>query len=143
MIDGAVHLGFTGSRHGLTGPQADVLRSVLASLIGEQITVLHHGDCVGADAQGAEIARELGYFLEAHPPGDSRLRAYSPACVTHEPLGYLERDQAIVALSEALVAAPATLAEQSRSGTWFTVRRAREAGLPVIVVTPDGVGTLD
>lgn len=41
-------LGFTGTRQGMTDYQQAQVRRFL---VAYQCTILHHGDCIGADAQ--------------------------------------------------------------------------------------------
>lgn len=135
-----IAVGFTGSRGGLTSAQGDALAVVLSNmLLKEGARQLHHGDCIGSDASAARIARNLGYRTVAHPPANPRLRAHAPADDVRKPLPYKERDRAIVAVTLALIACPATDYEVLRSGTWYTVRRAREAGRRLIVIGPTGV----
>lgn len=47
--------------------------------------------------------------------------------------GYMKRNDAIVEHSDVLVAFPKTDEEELRSGTWATIRRARKAGVPVLL----------
>ena len=61
------HIGFTGSRNGLSDAQTAALAQVLVSL--EPLT-LHHGDCVGADAHAHQIAEAAGWPTVTHPPLD-------------------------------------------------------------------------
>jgi len=50
----------------------------------------------------------------------------------------LERNSDIVADSDLLLATPRFYEEELRSGTWATVRRARKANKPLIIVWPNG-----
>lgn len=142
MID----IGFTGTRGRLTEAQEESLRETFAALsrAGGGDTVLHHGDCVGADVFAHAVAWFSGYRIVAHPPTDEKHRAPSgetgDANFRHPPKPYMERNEDIVAESDVLVAAPSVSELASpRSGTWATVRRARAAGVPVRVVYASGV----
>jgi predicted Rossmann fold nucleotide-binding protein DprA/Smf involved in DNA uptake len=90
-------------------------------------TDLHHGAAVGADQHAAHVAALLGFRLTAHPATAGR---------------ELARNREIVAACDVLVATPATEREVLRSGTWATVRYARQAGKPVLLLPPNGGATV-
>jgi hypothetical protein len=139
-------VGFTGTQQGMTMVQADTCAIVLSGL---EPVEFHHGDCVGADAQACEIVWRLPWCYEgkikvvSHPPDNDKKRAHTQAHVELPPLPYLERNQKIVDATEILVAAPAAMNEEGRSGTWATVRYARKKGKPVLLVLPDGQNVMD
>jgi hypothetical protein len=134
MTDTIVRIGLTATRHGLSQPQKEALRSVLAGNAG----TFHHGLCVGGDADGHAIARELGYRIVGHPPSDPKLRA-DLVCDEFRPeKPYLTRNKDIVNETSVLVACPAELEEQQRGGTWSTYRFARKLRRPTILILPDG-----
>lgn len=128
-------IGLTASRFGLTEAQ----KITAANLLDSALEV-HHGDCVGGDADLHNIVRAQSDSAKIviHPPSNDRLRAFCGGEETREPKPYLERDQEIVNETEMLLAFPRTSFEIRKSGTWATVRMARKAGIPVIVVWPDG-----
>lgn len=126
-------VGFTGTRHGMTPAQREALRALL-----RPTDTLHHGDCVGADADAHEIARAMGCRIAVHPGPVSALRAHCAGDVLHEPRPFLDRNVRIVLATEILIAAPRTAQEKMRSGTRFTVREARRRGREVIIIRPDG-----
>lgn len=129
-------LGFTGTQFGMTAAQRASLRRLL---VERHVTVLHHGDCVGADAQAHEVALELGIAVELHPPSDESRRAYCRgARRVHPARPYLVRNRAIVESTAALVATPRGDFEVRRSGTWTTVRYARHLRARLTVIWPDG-----
>ena len=142
MIPGLI-VGITGSSYGATQRQQDSLRQLFVWL---RPGGLRHGDCVGADAQGHDIYREVmgpnrnhAYVL-IHPPRDHRLRA-GKIGNTFKELPYLERDKYIAGCvagfrTDLLIAMPRQPREVLRSGTWATVRYARRAGTPVIILLP-------
>ena len=130
-------VGFTGTREGLTSAQREALVKVLYRLYSDG-SEFHHGDCVGADEEAHEIAREIGYEIHIHPPSISRLRAFCKGDVVYSPKPYLERNHDIVDASDILVACPAQSYEVLRSGTWATVRYARRVGKPIVIIYPNG-----
>jgi hypothetical protein len=130
-----VHVGFSGTRRGMTGEQSRALRLSLASL-GD--AVLHHGDAVGADAEAHEQAVALGWSVIIHPPINDAWRARKAASEERAPKPYLVRNRDIVDETELLVAAPADAVEHLQSGTWSTVRYARRLGRPISIIRPDG-----
>ena len=84
------------------------------------------------------MAVRLGLRVEIHPPSLDTLRAHCRGDVVRERLPYLERDRAMVRAVEQLVACPRTSQEDEISGTWTTVRYARQARKPVVIVLPGG-----
>lgn len=105
---------------------------------------LHEGDCVGADAQAAAIALALGdVTIVAHPPTIGDHRAYAFAHEWREPKDYIPRNHDIVDETELLLATPGLSYEEQRSGTWATVRYARNCDRSVVVFWPDGHTTWD
>ena len=96
---------------------------------------LHHGDCIGADTEAADIAFELGYTddrIIVHPSTLEHKRAHNPHGTVLPVKPPLERNTDIAKACTILIACPNTTAEQQRSGTWATVRRARAAGKLVL-----------
>jgi hypothetical protein len=128
--------GFTGTSDGMTMAQKYSLRNFLLGGDGE----FHHGDCVGADAEGHGIALECGYCPILHPPTNYAKRAWCevPARLMRREKPYLDRNRDIVDETVALIATPAEFEEQQRGGTWYTVRYARKRGKPIVLILPDG-----
>lgn len=131
------YVGFTGTQHGMTSEQQVVLRGLLGTFV-DAASEFHHGDCIGADAEAHEVARELGFFIVIHPPIITAKRAWKRAPVVNVPMNYLERNRVIVRSTQLLIAAPGELEEQLRSGTWSTVRFARKMLRPIYFAMPDG-----
>lgn len=132
------HVGFTGTRQGMTEGQKLNLGKLLQSLKWE---VLHHGDCMGADEQSHEIAKISGYRRFIHPPYNDFKRAYcslETGDSIFEPAGYHQRNMDIVHKSQLLIGAPKELNEIVRSGTWSTIRYAKRNRKSVIILFPDG-----
>lgn len=148
-------IGFTGTRAPLTLEQEAGIRRVMQEVGGK---VLHHGDCVRADALSHRLARELGLDVVLHPP------AYKnhdwAKCMAKEDVNpgtgsvrrepdaeHLERDHHIVDACDGLLVVPRSTEEQMRgSGTWATYRYAVGANKtvrakvlkPAIMIFPDG-----
>lgn len=126
-------IGFTGTQEGLTRKQEARFDVLLMGLTGE----FHHGDCIGADSEAHDIAREQGFHIVIHPPVSWTKRARKSGDELRKPLPYLDRNRKIVDETEMLIAAPKGM-EEKRSGTWATVRYARKLKRPIIIVYPDG-----
>lgn len=134
-----LHIGFTGTQHGLTNGQHAALEAHMKRLRETHTEAcLHHGDCIGADAEAHEIATRLGFEREIHPPTSSSKRVFCEGNRTHEPKAYLDRNHDIVDACSLLLATPSGPVEQRRSGTWATVRYARKKGKRIWLFFPDG-----
>src|SRR6185503_12138709 len=115
------------------------LLSLTDTLLEVGTSELHHGDCVGADAEADLLCQRLDIPRVVHPPLAAQLRHFTlpgPRCTVLVPRPYLERNRAIVDAGDIVIAAPQTLEEQQRSGTWATVRYARRLGRMVILLAP-------
>lgn len=132
-----MHIGFSGTRAGMTRAQKESVFYRLALL---EATHLHHGDCIGADEQAHWIAIELGLKVILHPPTDDSQRAGFIYGVTEmrSPKPYLRRNKDIVKETEVLIATPRGSTEVLRSGTWATVRHARKLERLRYVYGPNG-----
>lgn len=131
-------LGFTGTRDGMTDRQRE---GVAEFLWQYRPTIVHHGDCVGADSQFHDSALLLPEppRIETHPCNLTKFRANRKANVVHPVRLPKDRDEDIVRASEQLLAAPrATASTSYRSGTWQAIRLALAAKKTVTVVWPDG-----
>lgn len=131
-------IGFTGTQRGWTKAQEDAVREFLLGRALHDTRVFRHGDCVGSDEQGAELAMELFYRVVSYPPKNPVKRAYADSHEVREPAPYLERDHNIVDDCQEVLATPAQRFEILRSGTWATIRYARKIGKRVTVIYPDG-----
>lgn len=116
-------VGFTGTRKGMTEAQKEAVRYLLVQM---NVTQLHHGGCVGADLEAAEIARSLGVETVEHLPKTPGAKAL------------LDRNKDIVCATGYLIACPHQREEILRSGTWATVRYGRKYGSSVIIIQPNG-----
>lgn len=128
--------GFTGTRHGMTPAQRVSLQRYLAGSSGE----FHHGDCVGADSEAHDIADGCGYGIIIHPPSDYAHRAWRdvPKHMMRDEKTHFARNRDIVDDTLALIATPFDVEEQSKGGTWYTIRYAKKRGRTVILIRPDG-----
>lgn len=96
-------VGFTGTRMGMTGAQQQTLMSELHRI---GATVLHHGDCQGADAQAHAIGRQLGLRIVGHPPLGNGLRAFMICDELREPAEFMVRNRTIVHETQVLIGTP-------------------------------------
>ena len=130
------HIGFTGTREGMSEHQKETLRMVLtAAVLQGDAVYFHHGDCKGADAEAHDIALAVGCEVIIHPPRKRIMRAYCQgAREVLPPQEYLERDRCIVDSTIGLIGAPKSNKEEQRSGTWYTIRYARKMNKRVILL---------
>ena len=126
-------VGISGQRQGLNGRQREALASLLVS---SPVVEFHHGDCLGADAQGHELALQCRYTVVSHPPSDPKHRAFCVGWTAQwEEKDYRSRNTDIVRCVDVLWAFPEGPEDAfPRSGTWMTVRIARRLGVPVVVI---------
>jgi hypothetical protein len=136
------HVGFTGTRLGLSSKQRHALRTVLAELHNDGAIWFHHGDCIGADEEAHEVAMSLRYKVHVHPPSDFSHRAFCNMMNTSDqPAPYMVRNQAIVDACAILITSPQQWPlnpRPMRSGTWSTVRKAEKKGIPRVIIYADG-----
>lgn len=139
-----IHIGFTGSQHGMSPLARRTLGLVLSDLHNEFVfdsppVCLHHGDCKGSDDIAASYGKLFGYLVHGHPSFLEKKRAFSEANdIIHAPKDPIERNEDIAKVSRILVATPHTFNEIIRSGTWTTIRRARALGREICIIFPDG-----
>ena len=141
MPDNLLHIGFTGSSTlGLSSARKEVFAAICTMLTRQG--VFHHGDCIKADADAHVVVQQLlGWRVEIHPPDVPTKRAFSKVGaedVLHPARPYLIRNHDIVDATQVLIAAPDSIYEKQRSGTWATVRYARKLSRPVVLIYPDG-----
>jgi hypothetical protein len=117
-----VKIGVTGTRSGATPTQVDAIYKFLNKCVTfcrerDESIELHHGDCVGADADVAELATSLGIRIVCHPPTKEDLRAFVNSDETRKPFSYFERNRNIVDETEILLVVPYQKAHQTSGGT--------------------------
>jgi hypothetical protein len=136
-------VGFTGTQNGCTEVQHDRLKGWLGQLWVHGYEWMRNGDCVGADEQAGHIWNTLGLKIALHPPTVLAKRAFIPHAIAERPRPYLDRNKDIVRGAEVVVATPTEMVEQLRSGTWSTVRFARQLSKPILIIFPDGTYRLE
>lgn len=137
-------IGFTGTRKGMSRAQQVTLRDILSQYSG--LDTLHHGDCVGSDAQADSIAHKLSLLRCIHPPSETKYRAYctvpNGAIGVLKPRPYLVRDRNIAVHSDFLIVTPkeSYMPRSTRgSGTWYTaIYMKLSLSKPVKVIWPNG-----
>jgi hypothetical protein len=144
-----IHLGFSGTRYGMTTKQKQVFGDYIA--IVDPVT-FHEGSCIGSDYEAVIMAyryrssKNKDLKLIAHPPIDTKLKAdFSQYDEIREPLRHFARNRAIVHETGILVAtpydSPMTLMEikGSLGGTWHTVNYAIKRGRVTHIIMPSGI----
>jgi hypothetical protein len=133
----------TGTSRGITQGQVDQARDFLRAMFARGYRKLRHGDCIGADAQFARVAKDVGFYLICHPghppgkPNETKYRAFTDFNDEIMPVKeFIKRDHDMVDGSAFLLAGPYQDYEVNRSGTWATVRYAQAEGITVAFVYP-------
>ena len=138
-----VVLGFTGTRRGSQSKQHKFLSTYLHTIWKTTDTVtIHHGDCIGWDTEFHKLCVSYDFNLIIHPPLNTRARAYNldsgKPLVLMPVKPYIERNHDIVDACHELIACPHSMEEVQRSGTWATIRYAKNVGKDVFIIFPDG-----
>ena len=135
-------ISMTGTRktNKLTQKQRANFRQLMIEYRDKGYTHLNHGDCVGADAFAHDVAIDLGLGIVIYPPDkiEHRANCMGQKVKIQPEAPYRNRNQAIVNNGHVLIALPNSNCEQTRGGTWMTVRMARKLMLPTIICYPDG-----
>jgi len=139
-----LHIGFSGTRYGMTLLQRRAVYRVFRWYRDNRNAItVHHGSCVGADAEAHDIARMLGLSVALHPgvsaKGDSPYRAECsmlPGERVWTPRHYFTRNAAIAACTGVLVAAAGDGTEDR--GTSHAISCAVKLERPVVIVSADG-----
>ena len=126
-------VGFTGTREGMNDKQIANLKMYFKKC-ASTISEFHHGDCVGADEQANNIARDFSIKTCAHPPTNYTHRAYCKSDVWFLAKPYLDRNQDIVDICDTLLVAPRMNTETMRSGTWATYRAAQRIERAIVMI---------
>lgn len=140
----ALHVGVTGSSESVTREQLDSFTRMIL-LIREikpaGVTYFHHGDCVEGDAIAHSLVQEHAqpWRIIIHPPENEYKRAFCEGAWKVLPAkDYMARNEDIAAAVDVLLAMPDEPSPIIRSGTWATVRRARNRGKMRVIIRPDG-----
>jgi len=141
---GMYKVGFTGTSKGMTPKQKQQVRERLLAIKQEhpEGVEFRHGLCIGSDDQAARIAKELGYYVIAHPgynprnptsrlfrsdfDGNDEVRPEKP---------FVKRDHDIVDESDCMIGTPLG-PEEVRSGTWTTLRYSKKKKKPRDIIYP-------
>ncbi len=129
-----MHVGITGTREGMTGPQKNTVEELLKRL---KATSLHHGDCIGSDSDAHGIAECLEISVIVHPPESAESRAYCATKTFRHQKGHFARNRDLVNETSVLIATPLTPFE-TKGGTWYTINYGIKQRKPVYIVLPNG-----
>lgn len=140
LDNNVVIIGFTGTRLGSRPAQTDAIRRFLAHMKPRRLV---HGGAPGCDMIAHGIAESLGVpEIEIHPATYGRSvvvwEGMGGHCIIYPPLPPLDRNRVIVSRVQGLLACPQRDEEDWGSGTWATIRYAREAGMPIYLCRSDG-----
>lgn len=130
-------VGITGTRSGANEIQLDLLTQLLTQWKDKAVE-FHHGDCVGVDVQGADIATSLHIPTICHPPVDEQLRAWHKSTNILLSKTHFARNRDIVNACDLLIVVPFQQSRQSNGGTWYTYDYAVKHKVDTIVIFPDG-----
>lgn len=150
-----MRIGLTGTKTGMTAAQKKSVKKILLSF-AEMVTSsgkglvhmqLHHGDCVGADADFHQIGLDIGVpRIVIHPPVNDKYRAWCDKIESGETIVVLEKEYEYLTRNKHIVDAGLTLmigtpkgfGEELRSGTWHAIRYTKKQKVPLAIVWPDG-----
>jgi len=141
--DGVIIVGFTGTREGMTADQMEGVAALLDQYRTAGAKIAHHGVCTGSDDDFDWLAKLAGYQTIGHPGVNAhgqcptRGRRKPDVMLAEEP--FLVRDRKIVDVITVLIATPKSRFEETRSGTWATVRYARQVRREIAIVYPETV----
>jgi len=130
-------LGFTETQKGMSDMQKEMIRRFLRSELWD-VTEVHHGDCIGADADMHSLAEEFDIYTVIHPPSNPSKRAFCKGDKVLTPRAYIRRNHDIVKACDVLIATPWEYEEVMRSGTWATIRNADRTRKTFHIVFTDG-----
>lgn len=130
-----MHVGFTGSRVGMSEIQKSILSKLLDELKPEKI---HLGDCIGSDTEAYHIAKDRGMYTIGHVPENTRFASNLTYDERRQPSDYLTRNRQIVDQSTILIATP-DRDEEIRSGTWYTIRYAEKMRKKIYIIKKNGI----
>lgn len=134
-------IGVTGTRKGAAPQQFSAL--TMAIILADEI---HHGACIGVDAQAHTIGGRHDKRIVVHPPINTSkmmLQRRTTAQTWLEPREYLQRDRDIVDSVRLLIAVPETSLPQQHSGTWYAINYARQQHIPTVIIRPERVDYYD
>ena len=127
-------ISFSGTRKGMSNIQKKIVTHLLSIYKPDKV---RHGDCIGADNDFHNIAKDIGIDIILHPPINEKYRAFCDSKEILEAKDYLDRNRDMINSSELLLATPKDK-EVLRSGTWMSIRYAISRKIPVWIIYPDG-----
>lgn len=133
-------IGFTGTRRGMTQLQEREFRRLITVMAP---THFYHGGAIGSDVRAAMIVREIrrSYCQIECFPARKNYTPLQDEVVHPVTLDPIARNPYIIAASEFLIATPYEEQEILRSGTWATIRLARNALMNHTIIGPRGLLT--
>lgn len=131
-------LGFTGTQQGMTVEQQMAVAKLVDRLGQRGFRCGIHGDCIGADDAFSTMLNARRWDAACRPCTIRSKRAHTGDRELAPPAPPLVRNRKIVDEVDALIAAPKTMEEELRSGTWATFRYALKKKKPIWIVWPDG-----
>lgn len=131
-------IGVSGTRKGWTDAQKDKFQAYC--LITQSISILHHGDCVGVDAQACAFAQSLGIHTISHPPINEDHRAHTEGnAIVLQAQKYMQRNRDIVHSVEFMLFVPSDSEMRKTGGTWLTYHASDQMKMPLMLIWPNGV----
>lgn len=138
-------IGFTGTRDKVTRIQKERLAAFLYNMSLHRYDRLFHGGAENADEEAHNLAQQFSYSIEIFPCNGDRRHYWldrkvknGEATLIHATNKPLDRNRVIAERCNYLVAVPYQMDEIQRSGTWATVRYAREKRKSLTIIFPDG-----
>ena len=136
-----MRLGITATRKGLSDGQWEALDHMVP-IVDSEVTELHHGMCTGGDEQIVDELDRPDLEIVAHPGPRSRYQSDRARWASTRVLpekDFIARNHDIVHSVDELWAFPEGPEKKRGSGTWATIRYARDiAHIPVIIFWPNG-----
>lgn len=135
-------VGFTGTRAGWIRRQGWAFKEFIESI---HIEVFIHGGSIGSDTLAHNTFRSVYPLVPVHVlPADRdkgsvvTMPVHPDRTIIYAESEPLYRNKMIVSVVDGLIAVPRLMSEEKRSGTWYTIRRARKKGVPVVIIWPNG-----
>jgi len=128
-------VGITGTRTGLSKNQIDKMNIFLDE---NDVSLIRHGDCIGADENIHNICSDRNIPIHIHPPSKRIYRAFCESDFIHREKEYLERNRDIVDNSDIVLGFPFNKKSIPKSGTWYTINYCKQVRKTCIIIFPDG-----
>jgi hypothetical protein len=135
-------VGFTGTRAGWVRRQGWAFKAFIESITIDEFI---HGGSLGSDTLAHNTLRTVYPNIPVHILPIDRDKGsivmtpiYPEKNFIYPESEPLFRNRMIVEMVDGLIAVPRLMSEEEQSGTWYTIRKAREHGVPVVVIWPNG-----